>query len=274
MKAPAYVTPKQPFFVTSATSYKKYVFNQMGIVHFYQCITGDGPCYAIPDGCADILFCCDAKHTSAEICGTVLSPESVLLQSHAYYFGVRFMPGFNPLFEVGNKMPDLVDQRISLMSLIHDTNALDQIWNTTDFHTQITAFLHTYSKIYKRAYPLEHQSSLVAYTSNVLMHSAGTMTVNEIAEESGYSQRYITQCFQEETGLKPKKFGEIMRFQSAISALQESTDETLTDIATDLGYYDQSHFIHEFKQYAGITPRQYQAQLKRENYHERIQIVS
>ena len=81
MEQQIYMTPKQPFFVTSSEQYYKYTFHQYGIVHFYQCRTNTQPRYAIPDGCVDMVFCCNPLMPSAEICGTVLAPESVLLQA-------------------------------------------------------------------------------------------------------------------------------------------------------------------------------------------------
>ena len=72
MEKQIYMTPKQPFFVTSSRSYEKFILNRFGIVHFYHCFTGTEPRYAIPDGCVDMVFCCNPKHPYAEICGTVL----------------------------------------------------------------------------------------------------------------------------------------------------------------------------------------------------------
>lgn len=62
MEKQIYMTPKQPFFVTSSRSYEKLILNRFGIVHFYHCFTGTEPRYAIPDGCVDMVFCCDPNH--------------------------------------------------------------------------------------------------------------------------------------------------------------------------------------------------------------------
>lgn len=40
MEKQIYMTPKQPFFVTSSRSYEKFILNRFGIVHFYHCFTG------------------------------------------------------------------------------------------------------------------------------------------------------------------------------------------------------------------------------------------
>ena len=112
MERRIYMTPRQPFFVTASETYKKYIMNRFGIVHFYQCQTGTLPRYAVPDGCVDMVFCCDTTAPEANICGTVLAPETVLLRSDSCYFGVRFLPGYNPVLGMSGVMGQLVNHQI------------------------------------------------------------------------------------------------------------------------------------------------------------------
>lgn len=270
MEQQIYMTPKQPFFVTSSERYYKYTFHQYGIVHFYQCQTSTQPRYAIPDGCVDMVFCCNPLMPSAEICGTVLAPESVLLQSNTCYFGVRFLPGYNPLLGCTDIMRNLVNQRIPFSELIQDNCMLEKICSTTNFFQQIDAFLHAYLNLYHRIKPIEHSNLLVLHTSNLLIRSSGSIRIEDIAQETGYTTRYLDQCFRAETGLPPKQLAKILRFQAAISALNQPNGRTLTEIAADLGYFDQAHFVHDFKAYTGLTPRKYRLQLEGCQYHEKI----
>lgn len=48
-----------------------------------------------------------------------------------------------------------------------------------------------------------------------------------------------------------------MRFKEAMDKIQINPDTNLVDIAHTLKYFDQSHFIHSFKKYSGLTPKQY-----------------
>ena len=147
MEKQIYMTPKQPFFVTSSRSYEKFILNRFGIVHFYHCFTGTEPRYAIPDGCVDMVFCCNPKHPYAEICGTVLSPQIVLSESNTSYFGVRFLPGYNPVLGSADIMSHLVNHRIPLDDLIQDRRMLEGICNTTDFRQQIRVFMRSYEHL-------------------------------------------------------------------------------------------------------------------------------
>ena len=177
MEKQIYMTPKQPFFVTSSRSYEKFILNRFGIVHFYHCFTGIEPRYAIPDGCVDMVFCCNPKHPYAEICGTVLSPQIVLSESNTSYFGVRFLPGYNPVLGSADIMSHLVNHRIPLDDLIQDRRMLEGICNTTDFRQQIRVFMRSYMSIYRRVCSQEHQNLLVLHSSNLMIRSAGSISI-------------------------------------------------------------------------------------------------
>ncbi|WP_294403282.1 helix-turn-helix domain-containing protein [uncultured Ruminococcus sp.] len=268
-----YMTPKQPFFVTASESYVKYIMNRFGIVHFYQCRTGKEPRYAVPDGCVDMVFCCNPSRPSADICGTVLSPQAVLLESDSCYFGVRFLPGYNPILGTAHAVHDLVNQRVPFSALIQDERMFENICATTDFRKQISAFMHSYMKIYRRVSPMENSNLLVLHSANQLFRTAGRVSIESLAEETGYTPRYLDRSFREETGLSPKQLAKIVRFQTAVSALNAPNGRNLTEIAMDLGYYDQSHFVHDFKAFTGLTPKKYEALLRADAYDQKLQIL-
>lgn len=262
-------------FEGSSRAYAKFILNRYGIVHFYQCFTGTEPRYAVPDGCVDMVFCCDPKQPYAEICGTVLAPQAVLLHSDTCYFGVRFLPGYNPVLGSSEIMSQLVNHQIPLDELIQDRRMLEGICGTTDFRKQIRAFMRSYMNIYRRACPMEHSNLLVLHSFNLLIRSAGSISIEQLAEDTGYTARYIDRCFRNETGLSPKQLAKIVRFQAAVSALNQNQHKgrSLTEIAADLGYFDQSHFVHDFKAYTGLTPKKYQKLLLHDSFEEKLRIV-
>ncbi|HEY5825191.1 MAG TPA: AraC family transcriptional regulator, partial [Cyclobacteriaceae bacterium] len=57
----------------------------------------------------------------------------------------------------------------------------------------------------------------------------------------------------------PKLYGKINRFQHSLGLINQK-DTSLTDIAYEAGYFDQSHFIREFKSFTGVTPSSYSPQ--------------
>ena len=113
------------------------------------------------------------------------------------------------------------------------------------------------------------------HSSNLMIRFAGSISIEQLAEDTGYTTRYIDKCFRNETGLSPKQLAKIVRFQSAISALNQNQHigRSLTEIAADLGYFDQSHFVHDFKAYTGLTPKKYQIMLRNDDFDEKLRIV-
>lgn len=89
-----------------------------------------------------------------------------------------------------------------------------------------------------------------------IINSGGSISVNELARRSFLSIRQFERNFKIFSGFAPKLYSRIIRFQSAVQHYG-SSQKSLTDIAYDCGYYDQSHFIHDFKQFSGYHPKQY-----------------
>ena len=97
--------------------------------------------------------------------------------------------------------------------------------------------------------------------------------MDQLAEEIGYTARYIDKCFRSEVGLSPKQLAKIFRFQATVQALNHRSNQALTEVAVDLGYYDQSHLIHEFKTFSGMTPKKYCLLLQNTQYEKKLKIL-
>ncbi len=84
------------------------------------------------------------------------------------------------------------------------------------------------------------------------------ITVQQLVDEVGLSQKSLIQQFKKLIGITPKEFIRLKRFQKFIGLLsQGATPSNLTTLAFECGYFDQSHCIREFRHYAGTTPKEY-----------------
>ena len=79
----------------------------------------------------------------------------------------------------------------------------------------------------------------------------------EVANKAGYSQRHFIEMFRNKVGLKPKEFHRLCRFRKVIDAVQCQTVVDWADIGLSVGYFDQAHLIHDFRQFSDLTPEQY-----------------
>ena len=89
-----------------------------------------------------------------------------------------------------------------------------------------------------------------------VLDAAGDVRISELAREHALSTRQFERKFKEFAGLNPKLYSRVVRFQAATQHKFAGVRD-LTEIAYACGYYDQSHFINDFRQFSGYTPKEY-----------------
>lgn len=82
-------------------------------------------------------------------------------------------------------------------------------------------------------------------------------TIAAVVEQTGLSPRHFIEIFRQQVGLTPKLFCRVRRFQQALACIASSRPVRWTDVALDAGYFDQAHFIHDFRAFSGISPSMY-----------------
>lgn len=83
------------------------------------------------------------------------------------------------------------------------------------------------------------------------------LTIEEFCSDYGVHKRTLERFFAKYIGASPKSFLKIIRFQKVIKKIESKIYTSLTDLAYDSGYYDQMHFIKDFKMFTGSTPTGY-----------------
>lgn len=97
----------------------------------------------------------------------------------------------------------------------------------------------------------------VNYSVNIIRQSPQHLSINHLSDKVGFSQKHFISIFKDHVGVTPKSFMRIARFQKAISEIEMSKKANWSSIAFDAGYYDQAHFINDFRDFSGFTPKQY-----------------
>jgi len=103
----------------------------------------------------------------------------------------------------------------------------------------------------------EKEYALLDHTLDMLAQTHGMMRVQELAAHIGYTKRYLDMLFKEHVGVSPKSLASILRFQELYQVWMQHKSPTLFRNYWPAYYYDQSHFIKEFKRFTGFTPQQY-----------------
>ena len=154
---------------------------------------------------------------------------------------------------LGRPLADLANRGISL----EDIFGADGRRVTMDLHdagTWQARFDLLDREIGRRFAAARRPASEVLCTWKRIVESGGLVTIGALVSETGWSQKHLINQFREHIGLAPKAFARVMRFGRAVDRLRRRQHASLTDLALDCGYYDQSHFDRDFRTFAGVTP--------------------
>jgi AraC-like DNA-binding protein len=100
----------------------------------------------------------------------------------------------------------------------------------------------------------EHAFRRLRYVIETLIRRRGEVSVEDMASVACLSRRQFERIFAERIGSTPKQYLKTIRFQRALYEKQLNSALTMTELAIDCGYYDQAHFIADFKSICGQTP--------------------
>ena len=85
----------------------------------------------------------------------------------------------------------------------------------------------------------------------------GVLTVNDLSAVFNKSRQYLNKVFKQEVMYGLKKFIITVRILALVKYKVKNTDISLTQLSYAYGYFDQSHFIRDFKNVCGVTPRHF-----------------
>jgi AraC-like DNA-binding protein len=220
---------------------------------------------SMADGCAEILFHYRGVFEDADEPGVKQSYSLVHAQTQRFrrfetkdnfsIFGVYLYPDsiprlFNlPSTDLSNQMPDLA-------SLIgREGKELEEKMMLAENNSCRVRILSSFLE--KRLATKQQLHHGVHAAIRYIIHMNFTLNVQQLAEKSCLSARQFERRFKEESGFSPKLYSRIIRFQSALNAYEKNSGKSLTGIAYECGYFDQAHFINDFREFSGYVPRQY-----------------
>jgi len=109
-----------------------------------------------------------------------------------------------------------------------------------------------YKRIYQfNTYNLKRMNAVIQSIYN------GQQNIDLLAQTACLGYKQFKRIFADYVGANPKDFLRVVRFQKALHTLQKRPDFSLTQLAYECGFYDQAHFIKDFKEISGYTPTEY-----------------
>lgn len=224
---------------------------------------------AYATGCIEVMFTLSGapwqtklKETFSaaphiELWGQMLQPLAFRTAGESEIFGIRFFPSAATL---------LLREEIHLFNggVFDLSNMLGNAINELHGRLQDAPFIQTRIELVE-TYLMKKLTSrgktlaridLVQRVMDELTRHGFSDNIDRVAARFGLSSRYLQKVFLQCTGLTPKLYSQIHRFQNSLVMLQKG-DQPLTAIAYECGYFDQSHFIREFKSFTGLPPSRF-----------------
>lgn len=222
----------------------------------------------IPDGCIEMTFNFGEKikrYTSEN--NFILQPNIMLMgqRTKSYYilptgnvdtFAICFYPlGFRNI--INTTLENLVDKQISIAELFGEAQANkleQQMIQAIDTQERIK-IIETF--LLKKLDLKNTINNIVKSTVDILLKTNGTAPINIILEDDISKRRQLERSFKKQIGISPKQLAKAIRLQTAMQLLLNKESQTLTNIAYESEYFDQSHFIKDFKEFVGVTPKKF-----------------
>lgn len=176
-------------------------------------------------------------------------------KQHASVVGIHFKPGGAFPF-LGRGPEELADRHVDLESLWGSATG-ELRARLCDARSAAERFELLAEAL--RARLARHREShyAVRFGLSVLTGSDANLKIRELAKRVGLSQRRFIQVFTKEVGLTPKLFYRLQRFQRAFWSLRRIPAPDWAELAFECGYFDQSHFINDFRGFSGLRPSEF-----------------
>jgi len=205
----------------------------------------------LPDGCVDIVYS-PGRTRELQVVGAMTSARKFTLVAGQIEFGMRFRPAMSQSFL---PVPGLktTDQSIDL-SEIWGADARRLVEQVSEAQSPARC-IHLFETRLRNHGDITVVQRLCA----AIVEEAGQVRIDDLAFQAGLSARQLRRLFLDQIGLSPKHFCRVIRFRNSLSRLPQAGRTEWAQIALDCGYYDQAHFINEFREFSGYTPGEFVA---------------
>lgn len=205
----------------------------------------------VADGCIDIFFELNNPKDNF-VMGFCKKFTEFPLDNSFHYIGVRFLPTMFPQFfrinasELSNRFEQLSNVVPKVSTFIAD-----------NFHPQLMAkqiqfIFDTYFINLVESTAFDNDRRLYNAIEKILKEF-GVINIEQDLD-TGISPRQLRRLFEFYIGDTAKTFAKVVRFQNILRAKPSSQSLRQNKLFFDAGYYDQAHFIKEFKNFYGVTP--------------------
>lgn len=217
----------------------------------------------LPDACPDLIFQITEKSGTFSVSANIIGSSTYLSNAKMSnakmtgtnsFFGIRFYPGaIRRLFDL--PAAEFTDHKIPLSDILSEKQLggfLSIIEKDSGFNARVNgieAFILN---------ALSHSSlppPVIPFAIYHIIGSNGNVRIDDLAEKTGYTNRYLRQLFSSFVGLSPKEFCEIIRFQKSFNEYHIGRKAgSLSELAAKYGYSDHAQMNKAYVKLSCYSP--------------------
>ncbi len=188
------------------------------------------------------------------VLGQIIEPFYIEPTGYVNTFSIRFYPyGFTNF--VTEPIKNLANIETPLESLFEDHVARELEQKIIQAKDSLERIKIIEGFLIERITEKSIVDSIVTSTVDALIASNGNASIKTILKGDLSKRRQLERRFEKQIGVSPKQLGKVIRLQTALKMLINKEKESLTNIAYGSEYYDQAHFIKDFKEFTGANPK-------------------
>lgn len=210
----------------------------------------DATIRVVPDGTTAISIQLQKGESSGWILrGPLLRPDERRFGSPAILVGVRLRPGVAFILS-GIAAQAMLGRRITLSDL-------------QGFHELVTSepplctpeqCIDALQRFLIQRLSHAHVHGVVAVAMQEVERTHGCVRVADVAARCGVSARHLNRLMRVWVGYGPKCYATVVRFQESLKKMERAPSRSAADLASETGYFDQSHLTLDLTRFAGATP--------------------
>lgn len=221
----------------------------------------------VPDGCLEMIFHHGdlyAQYTEEGnriiqprcfVFGQLSRPLEIEPTGVTGIFSVRFHPnGFLPFATLSIKKME--NTAVSLERLF-GKQGLEMEQQVLSANSTLERIQVIEIFLLNRLNDSETADRIVKSTIETILTANGQLSIDKLSKQANINRRQLERKFSSTIGLSPKQLSKTIRLQVALKMLLNKKFTSLTALAYENEFYDQAHFIKDFKEFTGFTPKEF-----------------
>lgn len=217
----------------------------------------------IPNGCLDLIIHLNELHCDLHdnngwsqspdfmILGMFTQPYEVRFQNHVRVFAIRFKP--DGIYNILGVPASLLKDNFHDMSMVLCSRFYDFSNRLKEEKSVATMIIRAENYLLKSLQDSKTDLSYVNAAAELIRNCTG-IKIKEVADKVCISQRQLERAFKDKVGISPKHYLRITRMKDVLRYLNDHQELNLVKVAYHCGYFDQAHFINDFKRFTGKKP--------------------